>query len=273
LSANKLAYSKFCASLGCPLNNVAWSWSSISREHRRALFSVWADGLKGGKCVVWPKQHFDYKQRHGAREKQAIVQEAMADGYETYGILCHARDYEQEPRERKDYDDSALLVLELHDEKEGVVGYVKGEVAADDIRTGNGRTAVRPLRWAGDDLDSPPPGVEVPDRGKSIANDFRRDARVRDYVIRMAEGKCEYCRQEGFEMVSGRRYLEGHHIIGLAMSGPDTVDNVIALCATHHREAHYGVNAASLEAEFAERITQRTGYRKRLRLSDEGGEA
>jgi 5-methylcytosine-specific restriction protein A len=44
--------------------------------------------------------------------------------------------------------------------------------------------------------------------------------------------------------------LEAHHIIALCDSGRDTVDNVIALCPQHHRQAHYGKDAESLESEF-----------------------
>ena len=54
----------------------------------------------------------------------------------------------------------------------------------------------------------------------------------------------------GFLMENGRHYLEAHHIIALSNSGKDTVDNVIALCPQHHRQAHYGADAESIEEEF-----------------------
>lgn len=55
-------------------------------------------------------------------------------------------------------------------------------------------------------------------------------------------------------MPNGQNYLEAHHIIALADDGEDTLRNVIALCPTHHREAHYGVQAEELEAMFIERL-------------------
>jgi 5-methylcytosine-specific restriction protein A len=69
-------------------------------------------------------------------------------------------------------------------------------------------------------------------------------------VIRRAKGKCEYCGEPGFEMPSGEHYLETHHVIALAKDGADTVKNVLALCAGHHREAHYGVRAEALEKQM-----------------------
>jgi 5-methylcytosine-specific restriction endonuclease McrA len=50
------------------------------------------------------------------------------------------------------------------------------------------------------------------------------------------------------------RYLEAHHIIALAKQGPDTVENVIALCSSDHREAHYGKKRIAMENEMLEII-------------------
>lgn len=41
-----------------------------------------------------------------------------------------------------------------------------------------------------------------------------------------------------------------HHIISLASLGSDKLENVIALCAKHHRQAHFSSNAEALEKEF-----------------------
>lgn len=58
----------------------------------------------------------------------------------------------------------------------------------------------------------------------------------------------------GFLLPSGQRYVEAHHIIALAADGRDTLSNVIALCPGHHREAHYGVDAETLESDFVIRL-------------------
>lgn len=105
-----------------------------------------------------------------------------------------------------------------------------------------------------DDLDDRPVGAQQPPRIKSSAMAFQRDQSVRDYVIRRAQGRCEQCGKEGFLMMNGKRYLEAHHIISLADQGPDTVENVIALCPEHHREAHYGARRYEMEAEMIEKL-------------------
>jgi 5-methylcytosine-specific restriction protein A len=103
-----------------------------------------------------------------------------------------------------------------------------------------------------DDLDDVPEGSDVPDRAKKNVTQvvIKRDNRLRAYVLKRARGRCEYCNGLGFLMENDKHYLEAHHIIALSNSGKDTVDNVIALCPQHHRQAHYGADAESIEKEF-----------------------
>ena len=58
-------------------------------------------------------------------------------------------------------------------------------------------------------------------------------------------------------MTNGERYIEAHHIIALSNQGKDTVDNVIALCPEHHRQAHYGHEAEDLEVKFADTVKRK----------------
>lgn len=76
---------------------------------------------------------------------------------------------------------------------------------------------------------------------------YARDPKVRRAVEARAKGKCELCGKQGFARPDGSFYLETHHIIALAKDGADRVTNVIALCAEHHREAHFGVAKNDLE--------------------------
>lgn len=102
-----------------------------------------------------------------------------------------------------------------------------------------------------DDLPHPPSGVVQPGQQIRTSTRYKRDPLVRAFVCQRAKGKCEFCGNLGFLMRDGQRYLETHHIIRLASQGPDTVGNVIALCANDHREAHFGKNAEMLEKRFA----------------------
>lgn len=89
---------------------------------------------------------------------------------------------------------------------------------------------------------------------ESITSVYERSPQVRSYILKRAGGFCEWCGQEGFKTLSGSIYLETHHIQPLSEDGSDTVDNVVALCPNHHREAHFGVNAVQFRKELADRV-------------------
>jgi 5-methylcytosine-specific restriction protein A len=120
-----------------------------------------------------------------------------------------------------------------------------------DMHTANGSRIEN--ESAIDDLSDVPEGSAVPDRAKKVVTQviIKRDNKVRAYVLKRANGKCEYCNDQGFLMENGRFYLEAHHIIALSGSGCDMVDNVIALCPNHHRQAHFGKDPESLESKFS----------------------
>jgi 5-methylcytosine-specific restriction protein A len=89
-----------------------------------------------------------------------------------------------------------------------------------------------------------------------------RNASVRMRVLDRAAGKCEYCNVIGFKMEMGRVYLETHHILPLAKNGPDNERNVVALCANHHREAHYGLNADEMGSALKDIVARKLNTQK-----------
>lgn len=95
-------------------------------------------------------------------------------------------------------------------------------------------------------------GSDQPERTEMAGTVVRRDASVRSAVLERAQGRCEFCDAPGFAMIDGRLYLETHHVQPLADDGADKVVNVLALCPTHHREAHYGARKMQLRTEFEE---------------------
>ena len=88
---------------------------------------------------------------------------------------------------------------------------------------------------------------------------YKRDQQVRAAVVARSKGLCEYCNRAGFLRDDGTAYVETHHIIALAEDGADRVSNVIALCAGHHREAHFGANRVKLEQEFMAILKAKVG--------------
>ncbi len=106
------------------------------------------------------------------------------------------------------------------------------------------------------DLLERPAGNSAPDRAEKISFFIRRDPEIRKFVVKRSNGRCEFCGCEGFVLPDGSKYVEAHHVITLAKAGADTVDNVIALCANHHREAHFGADASKLEAALLDRLAE-----------------
>lgn len=109
-----------------------------------------------------------------------------------------------------------------------------------------------------DDLVSYPTGSILPEKKQYSSASYSRDPAVRAYVLKKADGHCEYCDEVGFLLSDGvSRYLEAHHIISLADAGQDTIDNVIALCPKHHREAHHGIKRKELESQMLKIVKKR----------------
>ncbi|NII11738.1 HNH endonuclease signature motif containing protein [Oleiagrimonas sp. C23AA] len=87
---------------------------------------------------------------------------------------------------------------------------------------------------------------------------FVRDPGIRAAALARAQGQCEFCGERGFSMSDGRTYLETHHIIPLSEDGPDATENVIALCANHHREAHYGIGRQKMRETLQAKLRNRS---------------
>ena len=84
--------------------------------------------------------------------------------------------------------------------------------------------------------------AESPKRYKSTTTVFNRREETKNYALSRAEGKCESCMEAApFHSKKGP-FLEVHHVNELSDNGPDTPDNVIALCPNCHRRAHYSAD-------------------------------
>jgi predicted restriction endonuclease len=97
-------------------------------------------------------------------------------------------------------------------------------------------------------------GADAPDRTMSQVWTYKRDAKVREAVLKRADGRCEFCGELGFLKLDGTRYLESHHVIALANDGEDRVTNVIALCPNDHRRAHFCKERQTIESEMITRL-------------------
>ena len=76
---------------------------------------------------------------------------------------------------------------------------------------------------------------------------FARDLDVVSWALQRSNGNCELCSNLGpFLTKSGQRFLEVHHVTPLYQNGPDTVDNVAAVCPNCHRACHLAPNRDEL---------------------------
>jgi 5-methylcytosine-specific restriction enzyme A len=256
---NTQSFSAFCASLGAPLANPADRWCGYNPARGFAVFTLWADRLRGDRYLLWDALLRSGDTRVGATELRRVLQQVMSAGHAAYGIRCEARDAGASQRERGYFDEDQLLVLGLEMDGANVVARVSGAIPAADVAADR-RGAVIPFESAIDDLGIPPSGTAVPDKTAAKGGTgYRRDAAVRDYVIRRSRGCCEFCGALGFEMADGSHYVEAHHVIALSAEGPDTVENVIALCPGHHREAHYGKQSEALEMALLAKLQEVAG--------------
>lgn len=88
--------------------------------------------------------------------------------------------------------------------------------------------------------------------GLTLVQYRRRCAQIQYYARLRANGICEGCGISApFVTGDWTPFLEVHHLTRLADDGPDTPENVAALCPNCHRRAHYGLD----RFEFNFRIT------------------
>lgn len=76
-------------------------------------------------------------------------------------------------------------------------------------------------------------------RRRTYTTSYSRDPYVTEYAKRRANGFCDLCEQPAhFNDKKGKPYLECHHIHFLSEGGPDSIDNVVALCVVCHKKQH-----------------------------------
>jgi len=254
---NTLSRNRVFELLGATPTNPRWSWCALSADGKRALFTLW-DDIFVNDCQITPDVEA-IRRRPGAREQQGLLEKVIKEKIPSFGIMCTAHDPKKEPRRIKKVNSEFLIKLRFKKKGDDIFAYRTGKVYILELAKGKWIFSQDGLC----DIDSPPEGNIVPDRAVLAGTVVIRDPRVRAYVLKQANGKCEHCSSLGFLMENGKHYIEAHHIIALSKEGRDTVDNVIAVCPEHHREAHFGKKAVALEKKFQESIKSRKKKRRR----------
>jgi 5-methylcytosine-specific restriction protein A len=92
--------------------------------------------------------------------------------------------------------------------------------------------------------------------GLALVQYYQRCAQIRRYAKLRARGICEGCgTQAPFVSQDGTPFLEVHHLIRLADDGPDTPENVAALCPNCHRRVHHGSDRLEFNAGIVRSIS------------------
>jgi hypothetical protein len=60
---------------------------------------------------------------------------------------------------------------------------------------------------------------------------------LKERILEVRGRRCQLCGFT-FRKANGLDYAEAHHVRPLSQRGPDTPDNVLVLCANHHRQLH-----------------------------------
>ncbi len=89
-------------------------------------------------------------------------------------------------------------------------------------------------------------------KSRVVERGYERKHKLVDLAKHRADYRCEVagCTVELFTKPDGQRYVEVHHLIGMAEGGPDTLENLVCVCANHHRELHYGERKEELKKQL-----------------------
>lgn len=211
----------------------------------------------GESLAFVPSKFIGYLSNTVAKH-EAVKRDELRDGRETNAAIQkilgkNSPDAELELRLR---EYCASIGAELEDHKHSF------------WRIEGARRFTAPVGSAINDVQSSETTNDDPEYKRRMAGSYVRDDGVRRAVLKRANGACEYgatlaadkqC-STFLKRSNGEPYLEAHHVIKLSEQGKDKQSNVIALCANHHREAHFGRSWKSLQDEFSIIISKKMSH-------------
>lgn len=218
-----------------------YEWA-FEKKDELVVLNLWFDGLKAhGTEIV---QSLNMREIQRQFSKKSDVRIARADRMDKAIMLA----WDQCLPIRVVIGDGRIFDPDKENDKASKVSKrlldpVPWAVTSYDRKTGQCQITrgAKPFPSGyADQFLSQPERIGVGGRGEAVSQPFNRDSGVRARVLHRAAGKCEFCSAPGFRMEDGRVYLESHHVIPLSEGGDDRESNVVALCANHHREAHFG---------------------------------
>lgn len=103
-----------------------------------------------------------------------------------------------------------------------------------------------------------PEGNAKPSTSITQTATYARDAKVKAWVLKRANGICECCNKPApFETDEGKPFLEVHHLIRLVDNGADKPENCAGVCPNCHRKLHSGKGRADLTKNLLAKIEEK----------------
>ena len=132
-------------------------------------------------------------------------------------------------------------------------GYLKGKGFRPTANYEELEQQTRTLRSRS--FSKPPEGSDNPEFVETTTKTYKRDPKVKAWVLEKAEGICELCNFDApFRDSNGFPYLEVHHVRPLGAGGADVIENAVALCPNCHKACHHSSEAAELTNQLFDRI-------------------
>jgi len=188
---------------------------------------------------------------HQKNRKSIYLFEKVETGYNFVGLCNYIDDRIEKLNDRNgELRDAIVFRLDVKNIEEitSSINSVETPKAVYITKPSKGKS-LQQLREIA--LSSTPTHASTQEKIQSIQN---RSTAIKLYAKKRANGICEGCNEIApFETKSGP-YLEVHHLTRLADGGADLPQNVIALCPTCHRKAHYSLDCLEFNNQLINKV-------------------
>ena len=183
---------------------------------------------------------------HQKNNKEILLFESTTTGFVRFVGVCNYIEHHVEQRADKNGQLRDAFIFHLDVLPQSRLSNARSERNSYLTKPTKGKS-LKQLRDIATSVT--PSGVDTKEQVSHVR--YRSEA-IKLYAKKRANGKCEGCDAESpFETKSGP-YLEVHHLTRLADGGADCPENVIALCPTCHRRAHYSIDSKEFNDKLAE---------------------
>lgn len=182
---------------------------------------------------------------HQKNKKEILLFESTSKGFVRFVGVCNYIEHHIEQRPDKNGQLRNAFIFHLDVLSQSRLSNVESPKAAYLTKP----TRSKSLKQLRDIATSVTPS-NLDAKEQVIYVRYRSEA-IKLYAKKRAGGVCEGCGAKSpFETKSGP-YLEVHHLTRLADGGADYPENVIALCPTCHRRAHYSIDSKVFNEQLA----------------------